>query len=301
MMPLLFSLDLTLPLFQPLCDGLPAEAGDLEYRHFPDGESYLRVGSEVIGRNCIVLADLSRADSQFLPLQFLAATLRELGARSVGLVAPYLCYMRQDRRFHTGEALTSRLFARWISQEMDWMITVDPHLHRYHSLAEIYSIPTRVLAGAPALAEWLSRRGEACLLVGPDAESRQWVEGIAAKSGLPFIVGRKERRGDRDVTVKLPDITNEQAALHSALIVDDVISSGHTILQTISELKSAGFSAIDCMSVHGIFAGDARQQLLNAGLRNLIVSNSIPGQSPAIDLSPLLLEPIHEMLASAHT
>ncbi|SEA30008.1 ribose-phosphate diphosphokinase [Microbulbifer marinus] len=296
-MPLLFTLDPALPLFKPLYDGLPAEAGALEYRHFPDGETYLRVETPVAGRNCILLADLTRPDTKFLPLQFLAATLRELGADSVGLVAPYLCYMRQDRRFQSGEALTSRLFARWISREVDWLITVDPHLHRYHSLAEIYSVPACALAGAPVLVHWLTQRGEPCLLVGPDAESRQWVERIAQQCGLPFIVGNKERRGDRDVTVQLPEITAEQAALHSAVIVDDVISSGHTVLQTIARLQAAGFTAIDCLAVHGLFAGDARQRLLSAGVRHLVVSNSIPGAAPMVDLCPLLLQPIHQMLA----
>ncbi|WP_323847205.1 ribose-phosphate diphosphokinase [Microbulbifer magnicolonia] len=299
MTPLLFALDPSLALFEPLRRGLPAEAGALEYRHFPDGESYLRIDTPVAGRHCILLADLSDPDGKFLPLQFLAATLRELGAGSVGLVAPYLCYMRQDRRFRTGEALTSHLFARWISREVDWLITVDPHLHRIRDLAEIYPIPAIALSGAPALADWLVRRGEPGLLVGPDAESRQWAEKIAQRSGWPYIVGCKERRGDRDVHVALPALDAQQAARPCAVIVDDVISSGHTVLQAVARLQAAGFAAIDCIAVHGLFAGDAREQLLASGVRALITSNSVPGPAPAIDLGPLLLDPIRALLAGA--
>src|SRR5690606_27816096 len=141
MKPVVFSLESELPLFTPLCQALAAEAGVLHCRRFPDGESYLRIDSPVTGRDCVVLASLANPDARYLPLVFLAATLKELGAHTVGLVAPYLCYMRQDTRFREGEAVTSRLFARRLSEEVDWLVTVDPHLHRYRRLDEIYSIP----------------------------------------------------------------------------------------------------------------------------------------------------------------
>jgi ribose-phosphate pyrophosphokinase len=84
-----------------------------------------------------------------LPLLFAADTARDLGARRIGLVAPYLAYMRQDIRFHAGEAVTSRTFAAILSRHLDWLVTVDPHLHRYHELSEIYRIPTQVVHAAP--------------------------------------------------------------------------------------------------------------------------------------------------------
>jgi len=298
--PLLFTLDPRLPLYAPLCRGLPAEAGELACRHFPDGETYLRVRSSVAGRQCILLADLSRADARFLPLLFLAATLREFGAHSVGLVAPYLCYMRQDCRFHSGEALTSRIFAERLSRELDWLITVDPHLHRYRSLDEIYRIPNRALSATPALAAWLAARGETPLLVGPDAESRQWVQSIAAHSGLLFAVAHKERRGDRDVSVQLPDLTGHRAQTAGAVIVDDIIASGQTLLQAAQQLRAAGFEHVDCLAVHGLESARARAQLLAGGVRRLVTSNSVPGPDAAIDLSPLLLEPIRAMLTDTN-
>ncbi|MBM7456827.1 phosphoribosylpyrophosphate synthetase [Oceanisphaera litoralis] len=94
MTPLLFSLDDAHPLCAPLCRGLNADVGRLERRRFPDGESYLRIHAEVKDRPVLVLADLSRPDDKFLPLSFLCDTLKELGASQIGLIAPYLCYMR---------------------------------------------------------------------------------------------------------------------------------------------------------------------------------------------------------------
>lgn len=190
------------PLQEKLCDQLNLEPGSLQVRRFPDGESYLRVLTSVKGANCVILADLTHPDTKYLALLFLFETLRELGARSIGLVAPYLCYMRQDRRFEEGEAVTSRVFAQSLSLHIDWLITVDPHLHRYQSLDEIYSIPTQVVQGAPALADWL-RGQNGLLLVGPDAESEQWVSSIAQASNHPYVIGTKQRLGDRRVEVTL--------------------------------------------------------------------------------------------------
>ena len=296
MKPLLFAAEPDLPLAPSLCRDLPAEQGRLEYRRFPDGESYLRIHSDVQRRPCLLLANLTDPDRKYLPLVYLAATLRELGATAVGLVAPYLCYMRQDRRFNCGEALTSRLFAERLSREVDWLVTVDPHLHRYRSLAEIYSVPARALSAAPALAHWLTEYGEPCLLVGPDSESRQWIEAIAAHTGLPFIIGRKQRRGDRDVSVELPAAQPPPASTQRAVIVDDVISSGHTVLQTAAQLRHSGFTDIDCLAVHGLLAEGAAQRLYGGGVKRLVTTNGISGEEATIDLSPLLLDPIRDLL-----
>ncbi|WP_078083173.1 ribose-phosphate diphosphokinase [Microbulbifer mangrovi] len=293
--PVLFTLEKTLPLLAPLRTGLDAECGALEARNFPDGETYLRVLSPVSGRQCVVLANLLQPDAKILPLQFLSHTLRAQGATSVGLVAPYLCYMRQDKVFNPGEAVTSRIFAGVISSTFDWLVTVAPHLHRYHNLSEIYSIPALAISGMPALQSWIASQADA-LLVGPDAESRQWVETLARATGLHFVVGKKQRRGDRDVQVSLAT-GNSISGTTEAIIVDDVISSGHTVLETISALQRAGVEKISCAAVHGVFAENADRKILNTGADQLAVSNSIPGDYCTFDLSSLLVPAIHRILA----
>ncbi|MDT8398326.1 MAG: ribose-phosphate diphosphokinase [Pseudomonadales bacterium] len=281
------------PLLASIGRGLPAQVGELESRHFPDGESYLRIDTAVQGRHCILLADLSRPDAKFLPLVFLASTLRELGAASVGLLAPYLSYMRQDIRFARGEALTSRIFAGLLSQQVDWLLTMDPHLHRYHALDEIYAIPTRVVSGMPALAAWLQTRKH-LLLVGPDAESAQWLEKLAACSAHPFVVGEKKRRGDYDVEVSLPDLSCYRD--RAAVIVDDVIASGHTLVKCMEALQKEGIDDISCAAVHGIFTGNAALLLQQKGLRQLVTTNTVVHPSNGIDVAELLLPALRECL-----
>lgn len=280
------------PLAAPLAAALGATPAALEQRQFPDGESYLRVLDAVQDRNCVILADLARPNPRFLPLAFLAAALRELGARQVGLVAPYLCYMRQDIRFHPGEALTSATFARQVSALVDWLVTVDPHLHRYHSLDQIYTIPSRVVHGAGLLGQWLAQQ-EQVLLVGPDAESEQWVSAIARQSGHPFVVGSKQRHGDRDVRVTLPDLQPWQS--RTAIIIDDVISSGHTVLDCLVALRRQGLQQVGCACVHGLFAPGVESMLDAAGLAWLASTNTIAHVTNRIDISPLLVAPIREL------
>lgn len=292
--PLIFSLDAD-TLATGICTYLDGESGGLERRDFPDGETWLRVTSVVAGRACVIVADLSRPNPRFLPLCFLAATLREFGAAQVGLVAPYLCYMRQDKRFTEGEALTSRLFAELLTPRIDWLVTVDPHLHRYHALSEIYAVPTRIVHGATALGAWLCQRRN-LLLVGPDAESAQWVGAVATLSGHPFVVGEKVRDGAHEVKVRLPDLTHH--AKRTPVIVDDVVSSGHTILECFKHLRAAGFKDVDCACVHPLFAEDSDKMLLAAGLRQLASTNTITHVSNVQDISPELAAAAGELLAA---
>lgn len=286
------------PLELSLTKAIGGRLGEFSARQFPDGESYLRILSDVEGCSCIVLADLSHPNKKYLPLLFLVETLRELGAAQVGLVAPYLSYMRQDRRFVEGEAVTSRIFAKSLSRHIDWMVTVDPHLHRYHSLDEIYSMPSHVVQGAPVLADWLKEQSN-LLLVGPDSESEQWVAQIAAYSQHPFVIGEKQRFGDRHVEVSLPDL--DPYRNRTAVIIDDVISSGQTILECIKALKSKKVTDIQCIAVHGIFADHSDRALFDAGLSQLMTTNTIVHSSNAVDITPQLITPVMNLLQSSRS
>lgn len=136
---------------------LNADVVSLETRKFPDGESYLRFCSDIAGCDIAVVCTLDHPNEKLVSAYLAAATARDVGARRVGLVAPYLGYMRQDKRFKPGEAISSRHVASLLSSAFHWMVTVDPHLHRYHALGEIYTVPTRAVHVAPLLAKWDQR------------------------------------------------------------------------------------------------------------------------------------------------
>lgn len=266
-----------------LVEKLDAAAGTLAVRRFPDGETYLRLDTPVAGRQVVLACSLHQPDDKTVPLLFAAATARELGATAVGLAAPYLGYMRQDKRFRDGEAVTSALFARLLSQHIDWLVTVDPHLHRWNSLDEIYSIRSTVVPAAPLLAEWIKANIEAPVLIGPDAESEQWVSEVARIAGAPHVVLEKIRRGDRDVTVSIPD----PAALRgrTPVLVDDIISTGRTMVAAAKHVLSQGLKPPVCIGVHAVFSGDAGDALLAAGAARVVTTNTIPHGTGTIDVS----------------
>lgn len=260
--------------------------GSLVSRRFPDGETYMRIESECAERSVALVCTLDRPDEKVLPLLFGADALRELGATRVGLVAPYLAYMRQDRRFQRGEAITSRSFARIISSHFDWLATIDPHLHRLRALDEIYSIPTRVVHATPALGTWVAENIERPLLIGPDSESAQWVADVATRAVAPYLVLEKRRRGDRDVEVAVPDI--ERYRDRTAVIVDDIISSARTMAAAVRHVRAAGMPPPVCLGVHAVFASDAQQTLDAAGAGLVVTTNSIPHASNRIPVAELL-------------
>ncbi len=295
MRPLLFALTAREGLAGPLAEVIGAELGHVEIRRFPDEETYFRYVSSPKGRQVIVLCSLDRPDEKYLPLVFAAATARDLGARSVGLVCPYLAYMRQDRRFRPGEAITSAHFARMLSGEFDWLVTVDPHLHRRRSLSEIYAIPAVALHAGRLIGKWVGASMPSPLLVGPDIESEQWVSAVAKVAEAPYAVLRKVRQGDRDVRISIPDLSRWPD--RTPVLVDDIVSTGRTMIETTRLLIDAGMRPPVCVAVHGIFAGSSYAELLEAGASRTVSTNTITHQSNAIDVSDLLAGGVRLMFA----
>jgi ribose-phosphate pyrophosphokinase len=288
---------IALPYNENLTSGiarrLGAEVGRAELRRFPDGETYARLLSDCAGCEVVLVAALSEPDRVLLPLVFLADAARDLGAARVGLVAPYLAYMRQDARFQPGEAVTSWSFARLLSSTFDWLVTVDPHLHRFRDLGEIYSVPTRVVHAAPLVAEWIRNNVSAPLLVGPDAESEQWVADVAGRVGAPYFVLAKTRRGDRDVEVSVPEV--ERWRGRTPVLVDDIISTARTMTATVRHLLRAGMTPPVCIGVHAVFAGLAHDELLASGAARVVTCNTIMHSSNAIDVSAALAAEVREI------
>jgi ribose-phosphate pyrophosphokinase len=285
MKPLFIALPGNERLAAALATASEGDLATLEFRSFPDGETYLRLMTPPRDRSVVVVCTLDRPDAKLLPLIFASATARELGATRIGLVAPYLAYMRQDQRFKEGEAVTSAYFARLLSKAFDWLVTVDPHLHRYSTLDEIYSIPSRIAHAAPALADWI-RDNVACpLIVGPDQESEQWVSAVASRASAPFVVLHKRRLGDRDVEISIPDLGAWSE--HTPVLVDDIVSSARTLIQTSQRLTAGGLRPPVCLAVHAVFSEDDYRLLKNVSSA-VVTADSIAHVSNAISICPLV-------------
>lgn len=267
---------------------ISAQEGSLVIRHFPDGESYVKIETDIKNQEVIIVCGLDNPDSKIMALIFFAQTAKELGATKVGLITPYLGYMRQDKSFSSGEAVTSNIFAKFLSNYFAWLITVDPHLHRHKSLDEIYSLKGVVVHCADVIAAWIKNNISMPVLIGPDEESEQWVADIALKAGVPFTVLEKIRHGDRDVEVSVPDI--EKYKQHTPVLVDDIISTAHTMIATIKHLNSAGMKPAVCIGIHAVFAKGACEELLNSGIERVVTCNTILHPSNNIDVSNIIAE-----------
>lgn len=294
MNPLIFPMPGNEAFAEALAGHLFGEVGGFETRKFPDEETYLRLLRDPSGRDVVIVCTLDRPDPKIAPLIFAADAARSLGATRVGLVAPYLSYLRQDRRFQLGEAISSASFARLLSASFDWLVTVDPHLHRYGSLDEIYALRSRVVPAAKRLSEWIAGNVKDPILIGPDSESEQWVSDVAKRAGAPSQVLQKERRGDLDVRISLPDAK----LLHgrTPVLLDDIISSARTMIAAAHHLLSLGCPPPVCLATHGIIAADSLA-LLTKVAGQVVTTNTIPNPVSQIDISPDVALAISALLA----
>lgn len=294
--PIVFAIPGNETFAHSLIKALKAKEGEAEIRSFPDGETYLRVLSNVEGRVVVVVCSLDHPDEKLIPLYFLARCLKSFGARHICVAAPYLAYMRQDKAFRPGEAVTSEYLADLICSFANSIITVDSHLHRRISLSEIYDIQNENVHAANKISEWIQQNVQSPVLIGPDSESEQWVSEVALNAGAPFTILQKTRRSDRDVSVSIPRL--ESYRDHTPVLVDDIISTARTMIGTIEQIKTLGMKAPVCIGVHAVFADNAYRELMEAGAGAVITCNTISHKTNNIDVSGLLVDFINDINSS---
>jgi ribose-phosphate pyrophosphokinase len=277
------------PSYREPAQRLAAAAGldyaDIAVHRFPDGESLVRL-PEALPAEVILCCSLDDPNAKLVELELAAATAPQLGAQRLILVAPYLCYMRQDTAFHPGEAVSQRIIGALLARHFDTVVTVDPHLHRIHDLHQ--AIPVRravALSAAPVMASWLAAHAVRPLLIGPDEESQQWVQAIAAPGGLDYGVARKQRLGDREVRITLPDLP---VAGRHVVLVDDVASTGRTLAEAAQQLADHGAASISTLVTHALFVEDALARLNAAGVGEICSTDSVLHDSNKLRLDALL-------------
>ncbi len=257
----------------------------IERHRFPDGEFKLRLPAS-LPESVLLLRTLDHPNEKLLELLLAARTARELGARHLTLVAPYLAYMRQDVAFLPGEAVSQRIIGRFLADLFDAVITVDPHLHRVATLQEAIPVPHAIaLTGAALLADLIAGRRQQPLLVGPDAESAQWVAQAATRHDFDHAVCRKVRHGDRAVEIELPPVN---VAGRAVVLLDDIASTGQTLARAARLLLAAGAASVDVAVTHALFAGDALQVILDAGVGEVWSTDCISHSSNVVSVAPLI-------------
>lgn len=273
------------PAVALLAQALDAPWALVERHRFPDGESRLRLPPRLPAQ-LVLYRGLQQPNHKLVELLIALPAARALGAARIVLVAPYLAYMRQDMAFTPGEAVSQRHVAALLGGQVDGLVTVDPHLHRIASLDEVMpGCPSRVLSAAPLLGAWVARQVPGALLLGPDEEAHQWVAAAGRAHGLDHAVCRKQRLGDRDVRVALPGIP---LAGRAVVLMDDVASTGRTLVEAATAVRAAGAASVDVAVTHALFLGDALDQLRAAGVRHVWSSDAVPHATAVVPINGLL-------------
>jgi ribose-phosphate pyrophosphokinase len=292
-MPQVVSLpDYTQPA-QRLAQTLACDYEPLRVHRFPDGESQVTVPTDP-APHIIICQSLDRPNDKLIELMLAIHTLRQAGVKRISLIAPYLCYMRQDKAFHPGEAISQQIVGRFLAELIDDLITVDAHLHRIHSLQQAIPLDKAInLSAASALGEFLLQQQIQPLLLGPDSESKQWVQQVASVGEFDWAVASKQRLSDIEVNITLPAINVENRVV---VLVDDVISSGHTVTEVAQQLLTAGAAQVCCLVSHALFAEGALALLQQAGIQTIWSSDSIPHESNVIQLAGMLADSLQDLL-----
>jgi len=271
---------------KPLASLLGLSLQEIALHRFPDGEMRVTVGRAA--STTIIYASLDQPNDKLLAILFAAEALRRGGARRLVLLAPYLCYMRQDAAFHEGEAISQKAVGRLLAATVDRVITVDAHLHRTTDIRAVFpGIEAENLSAMPAIANALRITGinPATIVVGPDSESRPWVSDLAGQLGLAHTVARKIRRGDRAVEIGFAEPAS--VAGRPVLLVDDIVSSGGTLIACAKALSAAGAKAIDAVITHALFPQEMAIEFADAGIRSIRSTSSVPHPTNAIPLDDI--------------
>jgi ribose-phosphate pyrophosphokinase len=266
-----------------LADRLGLALQEITLHRFPDGEIRVTIGHAA--PTTIIYAPLDQPNDKLMAILFAAEALRRAGAKRLVLLAPYLCYMRQDTAFKEGEAISQKAVGRLIAGLVDRMITVDAHLHRTPDITAVFpGIEAENLSAMPAIADALRRTGidPTTIVAGPDAESRPWVSDLAGRLGLAHMVAQKIRHGDRSVEISFAEAT--PVAGGPVLLVDDIVSSGGTLIACAKALTAAGATAIDAVITHALFPPDLAVDFAKAGIRSIRSTSSVPHPTNAIRL-----------------
>lgn len=262
-----------------------------EVRLFPDGELYIRITKDPYNKSIIYLqscyGDPSRDILEFI---FTVRTLKELNSKEVIGIIPYLPYMRQDDRFKNYEVVSAKILFEIIRESgLDMLISIDIHLHRLADLTRIFGFPIVNLTAMEKLAlaslEYFDDRD--IIVVAPDSEAEQWAKLASDTLNTDYIVLQKVRHGDEEVTVS-GELSGVEG--RSILIVDDIISTGSTLVNTLKELRKFNVKRVIAACTHALLVRNAEEKLFNAGLDAIISTNTVLNPYMKVDVADIIAE-----------
>ena len=282
------------PLAEKVAKELGQEAGQLEAKRFPDGERYLRIHGEVKDQDVVTIQSLYRTPDEYIfELLLLIDTLRDMGARSITVVAPYLAYARQDSRFFPGEAVSSASVARLLEAAgTTSFLTIDCHLHRLGDVAKVFKIPARNLTAMHELGKYAREhfKPHNPIVIGPDEEADQWAAVVAKELETDHTVFQKVRTRKEGMTSSKVEVDAGEINLKGRDVVfaDDIVSTGGTIAEASKACKKGGAKRIFVVCTHPVLVEGALKRIKAAGVLKVIGTDTYPGPVSKVSVAPVI-------------
>jgi ribose-phosphate pyrophosphokinase len=254
---------------------------------FPDGESYVRLEGDVKGETVAIVQTTCppMQDGRLFQLAFMADAAKRAGASNVLAIVPYLAYARQDKMFLAGEGISVETIARMIKAAgIDELLTIN--IHSEPTLAK-FPFPAKTVSAIPLIAKYFVEKGcNGAFALSPDKGAMYIAQ--QAQQILGGDCGHLSKTRDRYTgqTVQTAEGLNVKG--QTVIILDDIISTGGTIVGAAKILKEQGAKHVFCGCAHGLLIGDAEKRILNAGVEEIVGTDSVPGNVSKVSLAPLL-------------
>jgi len=256
-----------------------------EFNRFPDGELYLRIADEIKNES-VILIQSTPTDSDLVSLLQLIDACNE--AKELNVVIPYMGYSRQDKRFKPREPISARAVARCINA--DRVFTVNIH---EKSVLGYFPCPAKNLDAAKLLGEYIAGFGlENPILVAPDEGAEGLVKKVSFGLGFDYDHLQKTRLSGDTVTIKTKniDVTGRHVVL-----VDDMIATGGTMTESIKMLKDQGAVDVYLACVHPVLARNAVLRLFNAGVKDIIATDTLEKAESILSVAPLIVDALKDL------
>jgi ribose-phosphate pyrophosphokinase len=271
-------------LAEEVADICDCRLGEVTIKRFPDGERFVKIESDVKGEDAIVIQSTSPPqDENLIELFFICDALSDLGA-AVTSVVPYYGYGRQDRAFQRGEAVASKTLAKLMGHSARKVITVNPHKEY---ILDYFDVPAVSLDASGLIGKYFQKKKlHEPVVVAPDAGSKDLSQRVADIIECRCENCEKKRIGPGHVITSAAEIELDG---NDVIIVDDIIDSGGTIVESAKALKSQGAGNVYVACVHPVFTGNATERILKVA-DELVATNTIKTDFSKISIAPLIAE-----------
>ena len=277
---------------------LGAKLGKLEITKFPDGEKYVRYHDKVENEDVVLIHPMGLTpDEFFIEYLLICSALKDGKAKSIVTFVPYFAYARQDSRFNPGEPGSFHLVSKIIDDlGIDMIYTIDLHLQRVNDLSElIKNTPTKNLSAVPDIATWIKNNAglNNPIVLGPDEESEQWAKVAAETIGVDYEIMIKTRYSATEVSITTKEGKPLPVNCKDVVIIDDIISSGGTIIEAVKLVKEAGAGKIVVGCTHPVLRGktqfdSALANIYNSGVSIVVGTDSVPSQVSYVSIASVI-------------